>query len=53
MPEDKQQSNTEHAPQPTRPAVPPYSPDERLIGYIERGQKPLSQPEEGTQREER
>lgn len=27
-------------PEPGRPAPPPYDPDENLIGYIERDQKP-------------
>ena len=30
--------------EPERPAPPPYDPDENLIGYIERDQKPPARP---------
>jgi hypothetical protein len=32
------------APAPNRPVPPPYRPNKDWIGYIERGQKPTSQP---------
>lgn len=31
-------------PEPGRPAPPPYDPDESLIGYIERDQRPPARP---------
>lgn len=30
---------------PNRPAPPPFRPNKELIGYIEKGQKPPTQPE--------
>lgn len=36
---------------PARPAPPPYRPNKELIGYIEKGQKPLARPD--TPREKR
>lgn len=32
--------------EPTRPAPPPFRPDNDLIGYVEKGQRPASPPSE-------
>jgi len=43
MPEDqpsREPAVTEPVPPPSRPEPPPYKPNKKLIGYIERGQKP-------------
>lgn len=36
----KPRGNPAPPPPPSRPAPPPYSPDKKLIGYIEKGQNP-------------
>jgi hypothetical protein len=45
--QSSQPATTPAEPPKERPAPPPYKPDEDLIGYVERGQKP---PEETRER---
>jgi hypothetical protein len=42
--------SSDGAPQPSRPAPPPFRPNKELIGYIEKGQKPPVRPERPTEK---
>ena len=46
MPEDPEPSREAAESSPDLPMAPPYEPDQGLIAYIEKGQKPPSLPDD-------